>query len=241
MKKSVLTVLAVSITVGGLGLATMALANAHGDKMPGFEAFDTNGDGVITQAEMDAVGVAKFAEMDTNGDGFLDADEMNGQMMARGEGRKGWMRGHGQMGAKGSKGMHGDSEMMQAQQGERMDLAIKHMLERADTDGDGKLDADEMKAQMMAGGMGRGHGQMGAKGMHGNPEMMQAQHGDRMGMAIETMLQRADADGDGKLSIEEIHSPKAGQMFERFDTDGNGEVSQEEWDAVVGKRGYRHN
>ncbi len=260
MKKSALTALAVSIAVGGLGLTTVASAQPRGDKMPSFEMFDTNGDGVITLAEIEAIGAEKFAKSDTNGDGFLDADELNGQMMmTRGEGRRGMGLGHGQEGAKWQKGGRGDTELMQAQRGERMDLAIKHMLERADTDGDGKLDADELKAQMMARGegrrgMGRGHGQEGAnwqkgghgnagmmQAQHGNAGMMQAQHGKRMGMAIENMLERADADGDGKLSMEEAHPAKAGQMFERFDTDGNGEISQEEWDAAVGKHGNLKN
>jgi len=181
MKKSVLSVLAVSVAVGGLGLSTMASAKPRGGNMPTFAAFDTNGDGVITQAEVDAIGTAKFAETDTNGDGFLDADEMKAQMLERGEGRRGGSRGHGQDGAKGPKDGQGNPELMQAQQSERMDLAIKHKL------------------------------------------------------------QRADADGDGKLSMEETRSPKAGQMFERIDTDGNGQVTQEEWDVAIAKRGTRNN
>ena len=180
MKKSVFTALAVSIAVGGLGLTTMASANSRGGKMPSFETFDTNGDGVITQAEIEANGAAKFAESDTNGDGFLDADELKAQMMTRGEGRRGGDRGHGQGGAKGSKGQ-GNPELMQAQQGERMDLAVTHML------------------------------------------------------------QRADADGDGKLSMEESRPPQAGKLFERFDADGNGEVTKEEWDAAIAQRGQRNN
>ena len=181
MKKSVLTALAVSIAVGGLGLSTMASASPRGGNMPSFADFDTDGDGIITQAEIDVVGTAKFAESDTNGDGFLDADELKAKMLAQRDGRRGGNRGHGQDGAKGQKGDQGNPELMQAQQGERMDLAVKHML------------------------------------------------------------QRADADGDGKLSMEEARPPKAGQMFERIDADGNGEVTQEEWDAAIAKRGNRNN
>ena len=180
MKKSVLTALAVSIAVGGLGLTTMASAKPRGDKMPSFEMFDTNGDGVITQAEIEASGAAKFAESDTNGDGFLDADELKAKMMERGEGRRGGDRRQGQ-GGKGPKDGQGNPELMQAQQGERMDLAVTHML------------------------------------------------------------QRADADGDGKLSMDESRPPQAGQMFERFDADGNGEVTQAEWDAAVAQRGNPNN
>ena len=181
MKKSILTALAVSIAVGGLGLTTAASANQRGDKMPSFETFDTNADGVITQAEIEANAGAKFAESDTNGDGFLDADELKAKMMERGEGRRGGDRGHGRDGDKGPKDGQGNPELMQAQKSERMDLAITHMMQRADTD------------------------------------------------------------GDGKLSMEEARPPKAGKMFEHFDADENGEVTQEEWDAAVQQRGKRHN
>ncbi|OUS07113.1 hypothetical protein A9Q96_07335 [Rhodobacterales bacterium 52_120_T64] len=186
MKKIVLTAVAVSIAAGSLGFSTTASANQRGDRqrghnMPSFADFDTNSDGIISQAEIDLIHTAKFAESDTNGDGFLDADELKAQMMDRDEGRRGGDRGHRQDGAKGSNEEQGNPELMQAQHEERMDLAAKHMLERA------------------------------------------------------------DADGDGVLSIEEARPPKAAQMFDRVDADGNGEITQEEWDAAVAKRGNRHN
>ena len=181
MKKSVLTALAVSIAVGGFGLTTMASAKPRGNKMPEFATFDTNGDGVITQAEVDAKGVAKFAEADTSGDEYLDADELKAQMMARGEGRRSGGRGNDQDGSKAPKDGQGNAELREAQKAERMELAIKQLLERA------------------------------------------------------------DADGDGKLSMEESHSPKAGKMFEHFDANDNGEVTKEEWDAAIAQRGNRNN
>jgi Ca2+-binding EF-hand superfamily protein len=180
MKKSILTALAVSIAVGGLGLSTTASAKPRGGDMPGFETFDTNADGVITQAEIEAIGAAKFAESDTNNDGFLDAGELKAKLMERSEGRRGGDRGHGRDG-KGPKDGQGNPELMQAQKSERMDLAITHMIQRADTD------------------------------------------------------------GDGKLSMEEARPPKAGKMFERFDADENGEVTQAEWDAAIQRRGKHNN
>ncbi len=182
MKKSVLTALAVSIAVGGLGLSTMASAKSRGGNMPSFADFDTDGNGIITQAEIDAIGAAKFAESDTNGDGFLDTDELSAKMTDRGENRRGGGRGHG---GNGQKGQHG------------------------------------------------GEGQQG----NGDPELMEAQRAERMELATTHMLQRADTDGDGKLSMDEVRPPKAGQMFERLDADDNGEVSQAEWDAAMSQRG----
>ncbi len=179
MKKSVLTALAVSVAVGGLGLATMASANPRGGKMPSFETFDTNADNVITQAEIEANGAARFAQSDANGDGYLDAYELKAKMMEQRDGRRG--------------------------------------------------------------GGERGHGQDGGKAGQGNPELMRAQQGERMDLAVKHLLQRADADGDGKLSMEESRPPQAGRLFERIDADGNGEVTQAEWDAAVAQRGNRNN
>ena len=41
-----------------------------------FEQFDTNQDGTITQAEIEAANAARFAEVDANGDGVLTVEEM---------------------------------------------------------------------------------------------------------------------------------------------------------------------
>lgn len=180
MKNVSLTALAVSIAVGGMGIATVASAKTNGPKLPSFEELDTNGDGVITQAEVDAIGEAKFAESDTNGDGYLDAGELSSQIQSRNSERRGGGK-HGQGGerGKGPKEGHGNTEMMQAQQAERLELAVTHMI------------------------------------------------------------QRADADGDGQLSIDEMRPPKAGKMFARIDADGNGEVTLEEWEAAKSEHGNR--
>ncbi|MGE4611286.1 MAG: EF-hand domain-containing protein [Paracoccaceae bacterium] len=177
MKKITLTALAISIAVGGMGFSTAVMAkpgSMRGGQMPSFEMLDTNGDGVITQTEINAIGAGRFAESDANGDGYLDADELKAQMLAKGAERRAKRDGKGD---RGSKRDEGNTELRQTQMGERMDLAIKHMIERADTNGDGKLSADEVK------------------------------------------------------------SPQAGKLFEHVDVDGNGEITQEEWDAAKAKRG----
>lgn len=176
MKNITVTALAVSIAVGSVGFATVVAANQRGPNLPSFEELDTNNDGVITQAEIDAIGEAKFAESDVNGDGFLDSEELQLQMQARQMER----RGGGERGPKEGKGPAQDQ---------------------------------------------------------GNAEMVQSQQAERLEMAATHMLQRADTDGDGMLSIEEARPPQAGQMFARVDADGNGEVTLEEWEVAIANRG----
>ena len=47
----------------------------HGDKGQMFEKHDTNGDGVISEAEFLEHAKKKFADKDTNGDGSISKDE----------------------------------------------------------------------------------------------------------------------------------------------------------------------
>ncbi|MEO1539642.1 MAG: EF-hand domain-containing protein [Pseudomonadota bacterium] len=56
-------------------LATAVVADDRGARFD-FEAIDTNGDGQVTPAEMEAMRAARFAEVDTNGDGELSQAEL---------------------------------------------------------------------------------------------------------------------------------------------------------------------
>lgn len=89
-----------------------------------FEQIDTDSDGKITQAELDAHAAARFTEADTDGDGKLSADEMLARMQARAAERE---------------------EQRAGQKAERMSKGAARMIERRDTDGDGFLSAEEMK------------------------------------------------------------------------------------------------
>ncbi len=176
MKKYTLTALAVSVAIGGMGLSTAATAMQRERQIPSFTELDTSGDGVLTQAEIATIGAARFAESDTNGDGFLDAEELKAQITAR----------------------------MQSRTGER-------------------------------------DGVKGPREGKGSPELLQTQMSERIALAVKHMLQRADTDGDGQLSLEEARPPKAGDMFARVDADGNGEISLEEWEAAKVKHDRRNN
>lgn len=74
--KNVKTTLLISAIAAGL-MMTAANAAPNGGMMPmAFADLDTNGDGSISQEELDAHKAARFAEMDTNGDGGLSAEEL---------------------------------------------------------------------------------------------------------------------------------------------------------------------
>ncbi len=107
-----------ALALAGMGI-TGAVAAPQRANMPTFENLDTNGDGVITQTELDAKQAAKFAENDLNGDGFLDAAELAGAAKGR-----------------SAKGPRGDADPAA--------MAAK-IIARSDTDGDGKLSPAEAK------------------------------------------------------------------------------------------------
>lgn len=111
-----------------LGTATASFAHgggkgmgARGGMMPDFATLDTDSDGKITQAEMDAHKAAKFAEIDTDSNGKISADEF-------------------------AAGHEAKSEERAAKMAERKTKMITKMIEKLDTDGDGEISAEEMSA-----------------------------------------------------------------------------------------------
>lgn len=73
-----LSVLTGAIILGStLIAAPMAYAQGGADRSaPTFEQLDADGDGAVTEAEMQAYRAARFAEMDADGNGSLSADEL---------------------------------------------------------------------------------------------------------------------------------------------------------------------
>ena len=66
------------ILTTALLLISASSAFAHGDKAGRwFDRLDTNKDGIITQAEMEARGAERFAKIDANGDGMISAEEFS--------------------------------------------------------------------------------------------------------------------------------------------------------------------
>ncbi|SFD47837.1 EF hand [Sulfitobacter brevis] len=215
------------IALGG-GAASAKVA----DPAAQFSEIDTNNDGQLTPDEMQAHAQARFAKVDTNGDGFLDAEEMK----AAGEAR---------------------AQMRSDKMAEAAPERAAMMLEQFDADKDGSLNSDELtamaKEHMGKGRMGKGHmgmGHMGkdhegknheGKGDDANGRDGKGNKGDRHGKMMGKMMERMDADKDGKLSMDEMqarHDPA--KMLERLDTDKNGSLSAEEFAKAHegGKRGH---
>lgn len=114
--------------VAGTSLVAPAFAKGkdHGGERRGgnhqvfnFDELDANADGFVTQDEIDANRAAKFAESDTDGNGELSIEELTAMQEARKAERE-------------------------EKREERKTDRIEKMIERADTDKDGSLSADEV-------------------------------------------------------------------------------------------------
>ncbi|WP_137929353.1 acid-shock protein [Mesorhizobium comanense] len=62
--------------------AFQAKRNVKGDPAKSFARIDSNHDGFIDKAELDAFFAKRFAKLDKNGDGVLTADELPGHKSA---------------------------------------------------------------------------------------------------------------------------------------------------------------
>ena len=70
-------------TLAGLTAASIVLGftaadarQGRGGERPSFEELDVNGDGKLTQEELDARSAARFSERDTDGNGALSREEL---------------------------------------------------------------------------------------------------------------------------------------------------------------------
>lgn len=100
-------------------------------------------------------------------------------------------------------------------------------FDAADTNHDGKVTPEEMRAARMAHRGGHARGLGGPEGP-GGPEDMHGpgSHGD--------MLARLDTNGDGKISEAEFNAPHD-RMFQMIDTNHDGQIDEAEMQAAKAK------
>ncbi|MEP7004494.1 MAG: hypothetical protein ABI810_00825 [Sphingomonas bacterium] len=219
MKTLFLTAALAGTMLGGAAIAGQDAPQGRGG---GMMRADTNGDGTISRAEFTAQAEARFARMDKNGDGFITADEMSG--------RSGRGLGGGLMSADTDQdGKISRAEFM-AQSTER--------FAKLDTNGDGKISGDEMKAMMermreggrMGGRRGAGGEAAGAMMPPPPPGAMGGHQGHRAG----GRLARLDTNQDGRISRDEMRAD-ADKHFDKLDTNGDGFIDKAEMDAARAK------
>jgi len=183
--------------VGALvaSLALLSSASALADGNPNRPRLDTNGDGSVDLAEMQAARpdftVEKFNAADANHDGLLSRDEMHG---ARGKGRH-----HRNLDTDGD-GNYSFEEMQEA----HPDLT-QDQYAAFDADKDGKLTRPELKQ-----GFGREMFSRIDKDGSGGVSLSEMQS-HRSGATQEDFA-KLDTDGNGQLSQDEL---KAGHNKHR--------------------------
>lgn len=156
-KTMILAVVGVAM-VASAGFAVAQGKHGYGTR-PAFEKVDTNGDGKITQDEMQARAAARFGEADSDGDGAISRDEMLSRVSARAEQRVDRMMRR--------MDADGDGKVSQAEMQQMRDNRMGRMIERMDTDGDGALSKEEFAQGHRKGHhgrMGKGQGRMSDDG-----------------------------------------------------------------------------
>ncbi|WP_417249949.1 EF-hand domain-containing protein [Celeribacter sp.] len=150
-RKAMISAVALVAILGG-SLSAYAAGNGHdhGDRMQrggafgpklDFAAVDTDGDGKVTDAELEAFRAAKFAEIDTNSDGSIDADEMAAHHEKMREERQ--LKGVQKMIDRRDTN---DDGVLSAE--EFAPAPKVSLFERIDTDGDGAISQEELEAAM---------------------------------------------------------------------------------------------
>jgi uncharacterized membrane protein len=130
-------------TTAGVALAQGAqdgmMQGMRGDgPMAMFGEFDTDGNGSVTAAEIEAHRAARFAELDADGNGQVSRQEFMDHAAARAGERAGTM--FDRLDADGDGTLSRDA--IEARRGPGPDAA--RMIERFDADGDGAVSAEEM-------------------------------------------------------------------------------------------------
>jgi len=221
-------------------VATLAAQNPQpgpgGPRSPFVAALDSNHDGIVSAAEIQASASA-LKSLDRNGDGQLTVDEVRppfGPGGRRGRGEEGARGGGEPGGAPGdladtlmSFDRNGDGKLVRTEVPER----FQGLFTRVDADKDGALTKEELKQGENA-AAARGEG--GRRGGDGRGEF----GGRGRGGAFDPLLRALDRDRDGAVSAAEIDS--APDALRSLDANQDGQLSNDEFRPPFGRgRGDR--
>ena len=147
--------LAGSLSAYAAGPGQRGGERGDGPRGPAFETMDLNGDGSVTQAELDQMGADRFAAADTDGSGGLTAEELmaahDAQKADRADRRLTRMIERQDA---NKDGVLSQDELQDSRRSGRF-------LERFDTDKDGAVSAEEFEAARAEMGERRGGGRKG--------------------------------------------------------------------------------
>ncbi|MBL4758969.1 MAG: EF-hand domain-containing protein [Rhizobiales bacterium] len=208
--------------VAALGIGSAAFAHGpgqgqgrHGGGMPGmgmmqgmmFWFLDRDDDGFVDTAEIENFRTQMFERHDPNSDGVVTREEMQESHAAMRGGRHGRRHGGGGYGQR--QGMGGQGHGM-----------------------GGQGHGHDGQQQGGMGGQGHGHDgqQQGGMGGQGHGHDGQQQGG---------MFERLDTDENGEISLAEFLASEP-RMFSQADADGDGRVSREEMDQMRDNRRAWH-
>ncbi len=113
-----------------------------------------------------------------------------------------------------------------------------HMtFEQIDTDGNGQITREEMQSIVPNRFSAT---DTDADGFLTTAELEMAAM-ERAKQRVAEMMERMDADGDGKIALAEMKARRdPSRMFDRVDSDSDGTISQAEFDAFHAERKGRH-
>lgn len=136
------TVLKLSILTVALAVAGVTTAEAKrgmgGMHDVDFETLDSNGDGKITKAELEARGAARFAKLDTDGDAAVSAAELEAHLQERAKDNAARMME--------KLDADGDGKLTQAEMESRRHRGGGRMFSRMDANDDGAISKEEFDA-----------------------------------------------------------------------------------------------
>ena len=110
-------------------------------------------------------------------------------------------------------------------------------LRRLDKNGDGELDAEEMRPSRSEGGRSRGGGPEGgrSRGPEGGPEGERGGRSSGAGGMMDRLMSQ-DKNEDGKLSKDEVDERML-PLFDRLDANSDGSIDKSEIEAAAARMG----